>query len=107
MSPILTNQTRRRCTWRSTAKTLLRFPQTVIPVISCGRQTVIAWPTSREAMQPNLVILRKNVVEARVAVGVGFGGALIVPTSQGFLLKEAGRIKYYDIGKLNVLSNCA
>ena len=45
----------------------------------------------------NLVILRKNVVEARVPVGVGFDGASIVPANQGFLLKEAGRTKYYDI----------
>ena len=47
----------------------------------------------------NLVILRKNVVEARVPVGVGFDGASIVPANQGFLLKEAGRTKYYDIAR--------
>jgi len=38
-------------------------------------------------------------VEARVPVGVGFGGASIVPANQGFLLKEAGRTKYYDIAR--------
>jgi len=43
-------------------------------------------------------------VEARVPVGVGFGGASIVPDNQGFLLKEAGRTKYYDIAKLERLS---
>jgi len=37
-----------------------------------------------------LVVLRKNVVDARVPVGAGFDGALIVPADQGFVLKEAG-----------------
>jgi hypothetical protein len=47
----------------------------------------------------NLVVLRKNVVEARVPVGAGFDGALIAPAGRGFLLKEAGRTKYYDVTK--------
>jgi hypothetical protein len=47
----------------------------------------------------SLVVLRKNVVEARVKVGAGFDGALIVPTGRGFLLKEAGRTQYYDVTK--------
>ena len=47
----------------------------------------------------NLVVLRKNVVEARVTVGAGFDGALIVPAGRGFLLKEAGRTESYDVTK--------
>jgi len=47
----------------------------------------------------NLVVLRNNVVEARVPVGAGFDGASIVPADRGFLLKGAGRTKYYDIAK--------
>jgi hypothetical protein len=47
----------------------------------------------------NLVVVNENVVEARVPVGAGFGGALIVPAGKGFLLKEAGRTKYYDVVK--------
>jgi hypothetical protein len=47
----------------------------------------------------DLVILRNNVVEARVTVGAGFDGALIAPTGTGFLLKEAGRTEYYDVTK--------
>jgi hypothetical protein len=47
----------------------------------------------------NLVVLRKNVVEARVPVGAGFDGSLIIPAGKGFLLKEAGRTKYYDVTK--------
>ena len=46
-----------------------------------------------------LVVLRKNVVEARAPVGAGFDGALMVAAGQGFLLKEAGRTKYYDVTK--------
>ena len=45
----------------------------------------------------NLVVMRKNVVEARVPVGAGFDGALIAPAGRGFLLKEAGQTKYYDV----------
>ena len=52
-----------------------------------------------------LVVLRKNVVEARISVGAGFDGALIVPADQGFLLKEAGQTKYYDIAKKPFLTD--
>jgi len=52
-----------------------------------------------------LVVLRKNVVEARIPVGAGFDGALIVPADQGFLLKEAGQTKYYDIAKKPFLTD--
>jgi hypothetical protein len=47
----------------------------------------------------SLVVLRKNVVEARIPVGAGFDGALIAPAAGGFLLREAGRTKYYDVTK--------
>jgi hypothetical protein len=53
----------------------------------------------------SLVVLRKNVVEARVTVGAGFDGTLIVPTGTGFLLKEAGRTEYYDVTRKALLAD--
>jgi hypothetical protein len=47
----------------------------------------------------HMVVLRKNVVEARVPVGTGFEGASIAPAAVGFLLKAGGRTKFYDAAK--------
>ena len=53
----------------------------------------------------NLVVLNENVVEARVPVGADFDGALIVAVGNGFLLKEGGQTKYYDIVKKAFLTD--
>ena len=52
-----------------------------------------------EGDRANLVVLRKNVVEARVPLGAGFDGALIVPAGKGFLLRAVRQTKYYDVTK--------
>jgi hypothetical protein len=45
-----------------------------------------------------LVVLRKDAMETRVPIGAEFAAASIIPVGHWFLLEEAGRTKYYDVG---------
>jgi hypothetical protein len=81
-----------------------------VPVDRDPRHFQWSWDCSRLAYleggdAANLLVLRKNIVEARVTVGAGFDGASIVPTGRGFLLKEAGRTEYYDVTRKALLAD--